>query len=209
MTTHTLADRENTLLIATQNAGKLAEIRNFLQSGPAAAWRGPIVGAGDLQLGAAEETGTTYVENALLKARFLRDATGYWTLADDAGLSVDALGGAPGVDTAHYGGFTRLLHEMFHVNPCDRTATFHCVLALAAPDGREWTFEGQCQGCITQAPRGAGGFGYDPVFLPRGSALTFAEMETSAKAAVSHRGLALQKFLSWLVGNSAPRPEAN
>ncbi len=191
-----------TLLIATHNSGKLAEIKDFLGSGPVPAWRGPIASAGELGLGAAEETGETYADNALLKARFLRDLTGFWTLSDDAGLAVDALGGEPGVQTAHYGGFSRLLHEMFHVNPCDRQATFHCVLALAAPDGREWLFEGACPGEITSAPRGEGGFGYDPVFMPTGTERTFAEMSTVEKRTLSHRGLALRKFLSWIINYS-------
>ena len=183
------------LLIATRNAHKLAEIRTILDLPDF-----EIIGADEIDgLPEVEEDADTFEGNALKKARTLRDASGLWTLADDSGLEVDALGGAPGVYSARYAGEPtdsaannrKLLREL--ADKTDRTARFRCVIALAAPDGREWTVDGRCEGHIALAPSGAEGFGYDPLFIPEGHAISFAEMSGAEKNAISHRGRALAK----------------
>jgi XTP/dITP diphosphohydrolase len=146
-----------------------------------------------------EEDGATFEANAAKKAAALARASGLWALADDSGLEVAALGGAPGVRSARYAGepsdaaanTRRLLAEM--AGRTDRAALFRCVVALADPSGRVRTVEGACEGRIAETPRGAGGFGYDPVFVPEGETRTFAEMPPAEKHARSHRGAALRK----------------
>jgi XTP/dITP diphosphohydrolase len=154
-----------------------------------------------------EETGTTLEANARLKAVALRDATGCAALADDTGLEVDALGGAPGVLSARYAGadatyadnVTKLLAELGRQSRNSRTARFRTVIVLAAPEGRELVATGTVEGVIATAPRGAGGFGYDPVFVPAGGkGRTFAELSPSAKDAISHRGAALRALAARL-----------
>lgn len=185
----------NRLLIATRNAHKLAEIRTILDLPDV-----EIVGADEIAgLPEVEEDAETFEGNALKKARTLRDASGLWTLADDSGLEVDALNGAPGVYSARYAGEPtdsaannrKLLAAL--AGRTDRTARFRCVIALAAPDGREWTVDGRCEGRIALAPSGAEGFGYDPLFVPEGHTISFAEMSSAEKNAISHRGRALAK----------------
>lgn len=185
----------NRLLIATRNAHKLAEIRTILDLPDF-----EIVGADEIAgLPEVEEDAETFEGNALKKARTLRDASGLWTLADDSGLEVDALNGAPGVYSARYAGEPtdsaannrKLLAAL--AGRTDRTARFRCVIALAAPDGREWTVDGRCEGRIALAPSGAEGFGYDPLFVPEGHTISFAEMSSAEKNAISHRGRALAK----------------
>lgn len=185
----------NRLLIATRNAHKLAEIRTILDLPDV-----EIVGADEIAgLPEVEEDAETFEGNALKKARTLRDASGLWTLADDSGLEVDALNGAPGVYSARYAGEPtdsaannrKLLAAL--AGRTDRTARFRCVIALAAPDGREWTVVGRCEGRIALAPSGAEGFGYDPLFVPEGHTISFAEMSSAEKNAISHRGRALAK----------------
>lgn len=150
-----------------------------------------------------DETGTTFIENALIKARALRDATGEWALADDSGLEVDALGGAPGVHSARYAGEhgrddannELLLKNLAALGPdASRTCHFSCALALVAPDGREWTVEGQCPGTLLHTGRGNNGFGYDPLFLPDGFDKTFAELASDVKCTFSHRAKACEKM---------------
>jgi XTP/dITP diphosphohydrolase len=146
-----------------------------------------------------EETGATYADNALVKARTAAELTGSLSLGDDSGLEVDALGGAPGLHTARFGGpglddhgrWELLLERLRGVPPARRTARFRCVIALAGAGRAEKVVEGVAEGVIAQAPRGQGGFGYDPLFfyLPLGR--TFAELSDQEKARVSHRGLAL------------------
>jgi len=182
------------LLIATRNAHKLYEIRAIL-SCPGLTLLG-VAEHGRPLPEVAEDAGT-FVGNALKKARTLCAASGLWTLADDSGLEVDALVGAPGVYSARYAGDgagdaannARLLRELDGVE--DRRARFRCVLALAAPDGRDWTVEGCCEGRIARAPSGTGGFGYDPLFHPDGATRSFAELTPAEKNRISHRAHAL------------------
>ncbi len=146
-----------------------------------------------------EETGATYRDNALLKARAAAAATGALALADDSGLEVDALGGAPGVRSARLGGpglddagrCAHLLEALQGVPPEARTARFRCAVALVDPAGAERVVEGVVEGVILPAPRGSGGFGYDPLFLYPPLGRTFAELTAAEKARVSHRGRAL------------------
>ncbi len=188
------------LLAATNNAGKLAEIRSILADhgfeviSPAEA---------GLKL-EVEEDGATFEANALKKAQAWRDLSGLAALADDSGLCVDALGGAPGVRTARYAGenasdeanYSLLLERL--AGTSERAARFVCVIALCLPDGRSFVARGECPGLITTAPRGAAGFGYDPVFLDEATGLTFAELDSVTKNARSHRGRALQDLVAKL-----------
>ncbi len=155
-----------------------------------------------------EEHGTTFEENATLKAAAASQWLGHGVLvlADDSGLAVDALGGAPGVRSARFAGskatdadnIALLLNRLQGVPGPERTARFHCVIAIAEAGRVLATFEGRCEGTILEAPRGEGGFGYDPVFQPVGSTLSFAELGPEAKNAISHRAKALQPALAWL-----------
>ncbi len=183
------------IVIATRNPHKLQELREIL-GGPGLEWRSAI----DFpDLPDVEEDGETFEANAVKKAEALSRATGTWALADDSGLEVDALGGAPGVRSARYAGEpadyaannARLLRDL--AGASDRRARFRCVLALAGPGFRTATVEGSCEGHIAEAPRGAMGFGYDPLFVPDGHTATFAELPPEAKHRISHRGRALTK----------------
>ena len=183
------------LLIATRNRHKLEEIR--------AIFRQPALEAVSTLdfpfVPDVAEDGTTFEENAVKKAVTLARATGLWALADDSGLEVQALGGAPGVRSARYAGEPvdyaannrKLLAQMAGIG--DRRARFRCVIALSSPAGAARTVEGRCEGAIAAAPRGTRGFGYDPVFVAEGETLTFAEMEPDAKNRISHRGRALAR----------------
>jgi XTP/dITP diphosphohydrolase len=184
------------IVLASGNAGKLAELRELL------AGAGHTLRAqSEFGIADAEETGLTFVENALLKARHAAAATGLPALADDSGLCVDALGGAPGLYSARYGGvhgdsarnIERLLGELRDVPDAARTARFHCVLALlrSADDPRPLVAEGSWEGLVLREPRGARGFGYDPVFLDPENAMSAAELDPAIKNAISHRGRAL------------------
>ena len=177
----------NNLIVATHNANKLREIGQILPG-----WTISGEDAG------VEETGDTFAENALLKARAVAVRhPGAWVLADDSGLSVDALGGAPGVRSARYAGRdgdtpannALLLKNLSGV--ANRRAHFACAIALITPDGTERHFEGRCDGRIAEAPSGEGGFGYDPLFIPDGNNRSFAELTPDEKNAISHRGRAL------------------
>jgi len=190
------------LLVATHNAGKLDEFRQLLTPLGIA-----VTGAAELGLGEPVETGTTFVDNARIKALAARAATGLPALADDSGLEVDGLDGAPGVYTADWaegpGGrdflraMTRVRDELLARGaPRPWTARFRCTLVLARPDGTERVFEGAVEGELVWPIRGAQGHGFDPMFAPEGSALTFAEMSVDAKNAISHRARALQAFLA-------------
>ena len=188
------------LIIASHNAGKVAEI---------AALVGPFgvatVPAGDLGLEEVEETGTTFRENAILKATAAAQAAGDPALADDSGLVVPALGGAPGIFSARWAGPDRdfsLAMEKVHreLGPtADRAAHFTCALALAWPDGHTECFEGEVQGVLTWPPRGDRGFGYDSMFVPmldgRPASLTFGEMAPEAKHRISHRAAAFRQLI--------------
>jgi XTP/dITP diphosphohydrolase len=193
----------NELLIATSNQGKIAEISALLASFPLR-----LRSLAEFSRSAeVEETGQTFTDNAVLKASGYARQTGLWTLADDSGLEVDALGGAPGVFSARYGGagatdaerVERLLRELSQGARQERSARFICVIAIADPKGQIVNIsKGKCEGEITHAPRGAEGFGYDPVFIPRGFHQTFGELSPEIKQRISHRGLALQDALAFL-----------
>lgn len=162
-----------------------------------------------------EETGRTFEENAVRKATAVADATSLVTLADDSGLVVDALGGEPGVHSARYASdvagenagdgenIVKLLRELADVPAARRTARFVCAVAIAAPGRLLATMEGCVEGRILEVPRGAGGFGYDPVFYYEPFGATFAEVDQSKKSSVSHRGQALKKARAWLAKNWA------
>jgi len=181
-----------TLMIASGNAGKVREFGRLLAD--LGLETQPMPEALEV-----EETGSTFAENARLKAEAAARATGCWALADDSGLSVDALGGAPGVHSARYADtdttrIQRLLQELADAGattPSARSAQFTAALALASPEGEVvLEVEGICPGTILEAPRGEGGFGYDPVFFVPEAKLTFAEMPHSQKAELGHRGRA-------------------
>lgn len=184
------------LLVATRNRHKLDEIRQIF------ALPGLELLAADELPGLPEdvvEDADTFEGNALKKARELCAASGLWTLADDSGLEVAALNNAPGVYSARYAGEpcsypannAKLLRELQGV--ADRRARFRCAIALRAPDGREWTVDGSCNGQIILEARGSNGFGYDPLFVPDGYGLTFAELDGETKNRISHRGHALRR----------------
>ncbi len=183
------------LVVATGNPGKLKEMQAFLAG---LDWE-LLLKPEALEI---EETGETFAENACLKASQVALATGEWAIADDSGLEVDALDGAPGVYSARYGKtdaerIERLLNELG--NELNREARFVCVIAIARPDGTiVRQAEGICAGSILHTPRGSGGFGYDPIFYVAEQQLTFAEMSPEQKQTLSHRGKALQALLPQL-----------
>ena len=188
------------IIFATGNPGKLREAAEVL--GEAFEIVTPTA------LGITEdipETGSTLQENSLQKARYLFERTGLPCFADDTGLEVDALGGAPGIHTARYAGpghdnqanMDKLLAELLHAE--NRRARFHTVITLILPDGEPRYFEGFCEGAIAPRKAGCGGFGYDPVFLPDAyPGRTLAEVSEEEKNAVSHRGNALRALAAWL-----------
>lgn len=196
------------LVIATHNDGKLKEISALLEPHGI-----KCISAGSLGLPEPAETGKSFVENALIKARAAAEASGLMALADDSGLSVDALGGRPGVYTADWaerqwfegdpgrdwymamGKVEGMLQQLGPDTP--RDAAFHCVLALASPNGEHAVYEGKCSGSLTWPPRGELGFGYDPVFVPssRQGDETFAEIAPEEKHAISHRADAFAKLV--------------
>ncbi len=194
------------LVIASHNQGKVREIRALLKP-----YGIDPVSAGDLGLPEPEETGVTFAENALLKAHAATLGSGLPALADDSGLCVAALNGAPGVYTAdwaekqHYEGgpgrdwymaMGKVEGKLAEIGPdVDRSAYFTCTLALAWPDGHTEVFEGRIQGALTWPPRGLLGFGYDPVFVPNGTALTFAEIDLTKTITMSHRADAFAKLV--------------
>ena len=189
------------LLVATRNAHKTAEIAAMLAG---------IFEVADLRgrpdAPEVEETGATFGENAALKAEAISAFTGGWALADDSGLEVDALGGAPGVRSARFAGENatdadnnRLLLEKLSALPAaPRTARFRCVLALARAGALVAIFDGAVEGRVIESPRGPGGFGYDPLFIPDGHDATFGELPAEVKNGISHRSRALAKFRAWL-----------
>ena len=186
------------LLVATNNAGKVRELSELLSDFPLRLrLLGEFPGVDE-----AEETGETFAENATIKALHYSARTGLLTLSDDSGLSVDALNGAPGVYSARYAGreatyaerMSKLLGELDATGDAARRARFVCVIAVAAPSaGTLHTFEGECRGRLARAPRGTGGFGYDPLFIPDGHTQTFGELPAATKHSLSHRARALQK----------------
>jgi XTP/dITP diphosphohydrolase len=195
------------LVIATHNAGKLKEISALLDP-----YGVSCISAGSLGLPEPAETGTTFAQNALIKARAAAEASGLTALADDSGLSVAALGDRPGVYTADwaerqwfegapgrdwYMAMGKVEGMLAEKGPgVDRSAAFHCVLALAWPDGEYAIYEGRCDGALIWPPRGLLGFGYDPVFVPAGGTQTFAEIAPEEKHAISHRADAFAKLVA-------------
>jgi len=186
------------LLVATNNLGKVRELRELLSDLPAAVSITYLAEEG-LSF-EVEETGQTFEENARIKALAYATASGLLTLADDSGLEVDALGGAPGIHSARYAGVgagdadrvRKLLAALADQPLGDRSARFRCVVALAAPDGAVYTAEGRCEGQIGFQPRGEHGFGYDPVFIVAGAGgQTMAELDPATKNQISHRARAI------------------
>jgi XTP/dITP diphosphohydrolase len=193
------------LLVATNNAGKVRELSQLLAGAP---FRLRLLGEFE-GVEEAEETGTTFAENAVLKARHYSARAGLLTLSDDSGLAVDALGGAPGVYSARYAGrgatyaerMAKLLAEIEAAGGADRRARFVCVIAVSDPSaGTVETFEGVCEGRIAREPRGSGGFGYDPLFIPEGHERTFGELPEQVKHSLSHRARALALAVRHLRG---------
>jgi XTP/dITP diphosphohydrolase len=194
--------RAETLLLATHNLGKGRELAQALAGLP---YR--LVTLAEQGIRATiEEVGTTFEENAILKASAYAAMSGLLTLADDSGLEAAALGGEPGVHSARYGGPSLddaarnalLLERVRDLPPAQRTARFVCVIALAEPGGKPVVFRGTCEGTLALAPRGTNGFGYDPVFIPQGEQRTMAELSPEEKAALSHRGKAIAQARAWL-----------
>ena len=187
------------VVLATRNQGKVRELQGLL-----APLDLEVLGLSAFpQVGEVEETGETFAENALLKARQVSQATGLLALADDSGIEVDALGGAPGVRSARYSGEKatdaanneKLLRALADVPENDRTCRFVSVVAAHAPNGAELTALGVWEGRVGLAPKGQGGFGYDPLFIDAQSGLSAAEMSGEEKNARSHRGQALRELL--------------
>ena len=192
----------NKIVVGSRNSGKIREIQAVLADLPYC-----VTGLSDQTIPDAEETGTTFQENAILKARYYCQHTGEYCLADDSGLEVDALDGAPGVYSARYAGKQasdeennqKLLSALTGIPMQRRTARFRSVLALAGPDGSLMLAEGVCEGIVLFEARGTGGFGYDPLFLMPDQRKTLAEMTLAEKNLVSHRGNALRAFKQQLV----------
>jgi XTP/dITP diphosphohydrolase len=183
------------LVIASHNPGKVVEITALL-----APFGIEILGAAALGLPEPEETGSTFEENAALKAHAAVDAIGLPALADDSGLVVPALGGAPGIYSARWAGpakdFSAAMARVHdELGDKDRAASFVSVLALAWPDGEAALFRGEIAGTLTWPPRGDNGFGYDPIFIPEGDTQTFGELPASRKYAIDHRARAFQKLV--------------
>lgn len=188
------------VVLATGNAGKVRELASLLRD-----FGLDIVAQTDLDVESAEETGLTFIENAILKARHAADITGLPAIADDSGLAVDALGGAPGIYSARYAGvdasdrqnLEKLLVALNDVPDGQRQAQFHCVLVYLrhADDPTPLVFHGVWPGEITRAPAGEGGFGYDPIFYVPSEGKTAAELTREEKSAISHRGQALKQLL--------------
>ena len=189
------------VVLASGNLGKVAELRRLLPD-----WV-EITTSKDLGVELPEETGKTFLENALIKARAVTSAVNMISIADDSGLEVDALNGEPGVRSARFAGDgasdaqnnARLLVRLEGVETSKRTARFRSVVAVVAPDGTEFFDEGSIEGEILTAPRGTNGFGYDPLFRPCGHEQTFAQLSLDQKNEISHRGKAFRNVAERLV----------
>lgn len=191
------------VIVATSNRGKLLEIRQILQSVPL-----ELISMGEYWNSRVEieETGSTFEENALIKAQCVYNKSGLWALADDSGLEVDALGGKPGVLSARFAGANagaeennrKLLDELKNVSASDRSARFRCVLVLKTSPDSYLCSEGICRGYIGFEPHGSNGFGYDPLFIPEGLDRTFAQLSSEEKHKLSHRAKALKSLVEKL-----------
>ncbi len=207
--------RGDKLVLATHNAGKVAELKELLEP-----FGLELISAAELGLPEPDETGTTFAENARIKAHATAEASGELALADDSGLCVDAIGGKPGVFTANwasngpvrdYGVGMRRVEDALQAagatTPKERRGSFNATLCLAHPDGRDVLFEGRVDGTLVWPPRGDKGFGFDPVFMPDGYDITFGEMPSQKKhswspgqAGLSHRARAFAKFVEGALG---------
>ena len=203
------------VVLASANPGKLRELESLAKP---LGWE--LLSQQSLGIASAAETGATFAENALIKARHAAAASGLAALADDSGIEVDALGARPGVHSARYAGehatdrqnLEKLLEELREVPPARRTARYRCVIAyVSGPHDPAPIFgEGSWEGRIAQTPRGAGGFGYDPIFLPgAGDGRTAAELGREEKDAVSHRARALAALRERLTGHRSARPRSS
>lgn len=189
----------NDLVLATRNKGKIAEVQRLIsQYAPHIRLRS----VADFNLDDVEETGATFEENALLKAETIARQTGLPALADDSGIAIDALDGAPGVYSARWSGvhgddaanIAAVLKQLEKTPDSERGAQFVCVIALALPDGRHMLVRGEVNGIVRHAPVGEHGFGYDPIFQPAGFDITTAQMDPETKDSISHRGKALREI---------------
>lgn len=188
------------LIFASHNKGKIAEIKQILSP-----FNIKVISSDDIDLPDVEETGTTFEENAVLKALSIAKLKNVPCLADDSGLCVNALDGRPGVYSARYApnrdfdkAMDMLLKEIEDTKSSDRSAYFACVLVLGYPDGTYKSFEGRVDGVIIKQKQGTSGFGFDPVFAPLGYDKTFAQLGAEIKNKISHRGRALEKFTEYL-----------
>ena len=193
------------LVLATKNSGKVVEFRRILEE--LGATNLEVLGLDSFpEIGDIEETGKTFEENSLLKARTISKLTGLPALADDSGICVDALGGAPGLYSARYSGNgdaannAKLLEALKDIPDSERTAYFICVAAYVRPDGFEHIEEGRFYGKIAHQVVGSGGFGYDPLFVPDGLNCTSAELSAAEKDAISHRGKAMRAIAPYIIG---------
>ena len=190
------------LLLATRNRNKVIEMQHALEdTGWQVVMLSDIVGAPDV-----EEDGATFKDNALKKARGAARFSHLWTLAEDSGLEIDALGGEPGVRSARYAGdgatdaerIRKVLGHLVSVRDEQRTARFRCLICVIDPAGKESCFEGRCEGRMAHRAAGSSGFGYDPIFIPDGYDRTFAELGLGVKNKISHRARALEQVIAFL-----------
>ncbi|WP_413335928.1 RdgB/HAM1 family non-canonical purine NTP pyrophosphatase [Brevibacterium sp. GP-SGM9] len=197
-----------TFVLATHNEGKKRELLAILT--PALGAGTEVRTAGEMGLGDVPETGVTFAENALIKARAAAAGTGLTAIADDSGIAVDVLGGAPGIFSARWSGrhgddranLDLLLAQLSDIAAEHRGAQFRCAAAAVTADGREFTAEGVMPGRLATAPAGENGFGYDPIFVPEGSELSAAEMSAEEKNSRSHRRVAFDKLAAILAEQS-------
>ena len=189
----------STLVLATRNRGKIAEMQRLLDSFSLSI---AVRSSSEFEVDDVEETGDTFEENALIKATTIARVTGLPAIADDSGLCIDALGGAPGIYSARWAGthgddlanIRKVLEQLSNVPSSKRSARFICVIALALPDGRSEVVRGELPGEIRRESAGSNGFGYDPIFQPTGFLQTLAEMTPEAKDEISHRARALREI---------------
>lgn len=189
------------IIFASHNKGKISEIKNILSP-----YGIKVLSGEDIEIPDVEETGKTFEENAYIKALAAAKKQNIPCFADDSGLCVDAMGGRPGIYTARYApnrdfnkGMDKLLYELAETKSSNRSAYFSCVIVLAHPDGKFKSFEGRVDGNIATQKMGTSGFGYDPIFIPTGFNISFAEFTEEEKNKISHRGRALQKFINYLI----------
>ncbi len=190
------------IVVATTNEGKLRELCELLDNS-----RFELLSLKQFDVNEVSETGATFAENADRKASGYAGQTGYWTLADDSGLEVKALGGAPGVRSARYLGedssdsenVEKVLQEVAQTKDKQRLARFACAISVSDPNGNvRFRAEGFCDGSLSNQPRGTNGFGYDPIFIPDGYRKTFGELDSALKQRLSHRAIAFKKIIEFL-----------